>query len=49
MIFKLYFKKMKIVKVIIKLNEYNKCKETGKTFINTPDYPHTHYKVFREH
>jgi len=28
--FKLYFKKIKTVEVIIKLNEYNKCKETNK-------------------
>jgi len=27
-----------------KLNEYSKCKKTVKTFINTPDYPHTQYK-----
>jgi len=45
MMFKLCFKKIKNrVKVTIKLYEYNKCKETVKTLINTPDYPHTQYK-----
>jgi len=28
--FKLYFKKINIVTVIIKLNEYNKCKKTSR-------------------
>jgi len=42
--FKLYFKRIKIVTVIIKLNEYKKGKKTVKTFNNTPVYPHTQYK-----
>jgi len=37
MMCKFYFEKIKIAKVKIKLNEYNKCKETVMKFINTPD------------
>jgi len=45
--FKIYFEKVKIAKVTIKLMNIKECKKQVEKFINNPDYPHTKYKKFR--